>query len=138
MASSLDILLRLRTGAREESQTLLRRAEDERDAQAARLRAIREATLAARNNLDPCDPFALTTYHAFRMRQEVAERREQAKLVQRERELEQKRGLHVGRVRDELAMQNVIEAQAVAAAREESVRDMRRMDEIASRPRSDV
>lgn len=138
MPSSLNILLRLRTGAREESQALLRRAEDERDAQAARLTALREATVAARASLDPCDPFALTTYHAFRMRQEVAERREVAKLVQRERELEQKRGLHVGRVRDELAMKNVIDAQAVTAAKEESARDARRMDDIAVRLHIDV
>ncbi len=137
MASSLPLLLRLRTGAREESQALLRRAEDERDAQAARLAALRQATKEARENVDPTDPFALSTYHALRQRQEVSERRDVAKLLQREREVEQKRGIHVGRVRDELAMKNVIEAHEAAAAHDAAQRDGRRMDEIASRRRRD-
>ena len=87
--------------------------------------------------MDPTDPFALSTYHAFRQRQEVSERRDVAKLLQREREVEQKRGIHVGRVRDELAMKNVIEAHEAAAAHDAAQRDGRRMDEIASRRRRD-
>ncbi len=131
--SSFATLLRLRQRAREESQALVRRAEDEREAQAQRLAAVRDSVVRAREELDHTNPIALTNYHAFRMRQEVAERREAGKLVQRERELEQKRAIHVGRVRDELAMQNVIEAHAREEAEAEARRDARRMDEIAAR-----
>lgn len=112
---------------------MVRRAEDERDVQAARLDAVRRSVAEARADLDPTDPFALTTYHAFRMRQEVAERREAARLQQREREVEQKRTVHVGRVRDELAMANVIEAHAREEAADEARRDGQRMDDIAAR-----
>ena len=131
--SALHTLLRLRAHAREESQGMLRRAEDERDTQAERVEAVRIAVVAARAGADPTDPFALATYHAFRMRQEVAERRENARLQQREREVDQKRGIHVGRVRDEIATENVIEAHAREEEREQATRDARRMDEIASR-----
>lgn len=112
---------------------MVRRAEDERDAQAGRLDAVRRSVADARAQMDPSDPFALTTYHAFRMRQEVAERREAARLQQREREVEQKRAVHVGRVRDEIAMANVIDAHAREAAADEARRDSRRMDDIAAR-----
>ena len=131
--SALATLLRLRTAAREESQTALRRAEDERDAQARRLEAVQEATARARSELDPNDAGALLAYHSFRTRQEVTERREAAKLGQRDRELDHKRGIHVSRVRDELAMGNVIEAREQEAEREAAELDARRMDELASR-----
>lgn len=134
MASgALHTLLKLRRAAREESQAILRKAEDERDTQAARLQAVLDATVAGRDALDPTDPFSLTTWHAFRMRQEVAERRESAKLKQRERDFEQKRGLHVSRVRDELALEKVIEHHD--AEEEEAARELeaKKMDEIASR-----
>lgn len=131
--SSLDTLLRLRARAREESQAMLRRAEDERDLQRGRLDAVRKAIADARADLDPHDALALATYHAFRLAQEPLERRETARLLQREREVEQKRAIHVGRVRDELAMANVIEAHAREEAEEEARRDARRMDEIAAR-----
>lgn len=116
---------------------MLRRAEDERDVQAQRVEAVRNAVVEARASADPNDPFALATYHAFRRRQEVAERREEARLQQREREVDQKRGLHVGRVRDEIATNNVIEAHARSEEREQATRDARRMDEIAARRGAD-
>ena len=74
-ASALPTLLRLRRAAREESQAAVRRAEDDRDAQAQRLAGIRTATASARENFDPSDVAALVGYHEFRARQEVQERR---------------------------------------------------------------
>lgn len=134
MASpALHILLKLRRAAREESQALLRKAEDERDAAAARLHAVQAATAAGREALDPTDPFSLTTWHSFRMRQEVAERRESAKLKQRERDVDQKRGIHVARVRDELALDKVIAHHDAEELEETRARESKRMDEIASR-----
>ena len=134
MASpALHTLLKLRRAAREESQAIFKRAEDERDAQAERLQALRDATVRGRSSIDPTDPFSLTAWHSFRMRQEVAERREVMKLKQRERDLDQKRAIHVARVRDELALQRLIEHQDAEEAAEARVREGRAMDEIASR-----
>lgn len=132
-ASALPTLLRLRRAAREESQAAVRRAEDDRDTQAQRLAGIRTATASARENFDPSDVAALVGYHEFRARQEVQERREAARLVQRERELEVKRTQHAGRVRDELALETVIERKQVEAEREELRRDNARMDELGRR-----
>jgi len=89
--------------------------------------------VSARADADPNDPMALTTYHDFRARQEVTERREVARLVQREREVEVKRTQHSARVRDELALDQFLESKRAAAVRDEQKRDQARMDELGRR-----
>ncbi len=131
--SALPTLLRLRHAAREESHTALRRAEDEREAQAKRLADLRAATVAARAALEAADTLALSSYHEFRARQEVQERREIARLQQREREVDLKRAQHHGRVRDELALEKFMERRAAEEEREEARRDQERMDELGRR-----
>lgn len=131
--SALPTLLRLRRAAREESQAAVRRAEDERDTQAQKLSNIRAATVAARASLDPTDPVALVSYHEFRARQEVLDRREAARLLQREREVDVKRTHHTARVRDELSIDHVIERKRTEAEHEEQKRDHTRMDELGRR-----
>lgn len=133
MSGTLHTLLRLRTLAREETAVAVRKAEDEREAQLARLVAVRESVARARTETDLEDALDLAAYYAFRLRSEMAERREAARLAQKERDVEQKRALHVVRVRDEIAMQNVIDHRERQAAVDEGRRDAARMDEIAAR-----
>jgi flagellar export protein FliJ len=133
MPSTLHTLLRLRGLDREASAVALRKAEDERDSQRQKLDEVRATVARARENVSATDAADLAVYHQFRLRQEMAERREMARLAQKERDLETKRNLHVGRVRDELALQNVIDAKAVEEARDESRRDQAQNDEVAAR-----
>ena len=133
---ALHTLVKLRRAAREETQAALARAEAELLAQTARHQAVLDATTAGRAALDPTDPNSLSVWAAFRMRQEVAERREAAKRMQKERDVTQKRALHVARVREELALEKLIERQAADEDADLLRRESRRMDEIAGRPGS--
>ena len=112
---------------------MVRTAERARDVQSERVDAIHASVASARENVDGGDALELTAYHAFRLRQELAARRESARLSQKERELENQRVRHSGRVRDELALANVIEAANVSEAEERRRREDKRMDEVAAR-----
>jgi hypothetical protein len=133
MGSTLHTLLRLRGLEREASSLALRKAEDDRDAQRAKLDDVRTSIARARESVDTLDVIDLNIYHQFRLRAEMNERREAARLAQKDKELEARRAVHVGRVRDELALQNVIDAKDLAEAREDSKRDQAKMDELAAR-----
>lgn len=133
MANTLETLLKLREAARKETLAALRKAEAERETQVARLAEVRMSIVMARESLDPTDPTDLTHYHGFRLRQEMAERREAARLAQKDRDLEIKRNAHILRVRDELSLAELIDAREKFAAVEASRGDQRRMDELASR-----
>lgn len=133
MSSTLHTLLRLREAARKETLTALRKAEQERDTQEARLADVRASVVMARASLDPTDPADLSNYHSFRLRQEMAERRESARLAQKDRELDSRRTAHVLRVRDELALSELIESREAAEALELTRHDARKLDEMASR-----
>lgn len=133
MARVLDVLQRLRDHARTAAEADLRRAESERDRQLARVELIRTAIADARESCDATDVTTLDTYFAFRLQGEVASRREEMRLHQRERDVDAYGRRHVQTVRDQLAVEHLIEARAEAAAHHESAKDAARMDEIGAR-----
>ncbi len=133
MSPALHTLHRLREHARKESDVLVRQAERARDVQSERVDSIHASVAQARENVDGTDALELTAYHAFRLRQELASRRESARLSQKERELENQRVRHGARVRDELALANVIEAAALTDSEDRRRREDKRMDEVAAR-----
>ena len=133
MTDTLQTLLRLREAARKETLAALRKAENERDLQMAKLVEVRESVKTARAQVDPTDATDLTHYHGYRLRQEMAERREAARLAQKDRDLEGRRNAHVLRVRDELALSGLIDARAETEREEADRRENKQMDEIANR-----
>lgn len=133
MANTLETLLRLREAARKETLAALRKAEAEREAQVGRLADVRMSIVLARGALDPTDATDLTHYHGFRLRQEMAERREGARLAQKDRELEARRNAHILRVRDELSLADLIEARERVAINEANRAEQADLDEIAGR-----
>lgn len=135
MSPSLSTLHRLREHARKESQQKLQRAERQRDEQQARLDELRRDTEEARSSVDPSDLMSMHAWHAWRLRQEVGERREVARLSQRERDLESARGQHNGRVRDELAIANAIDAEVERQLWEARRTETKELDEVGSRRR---
>lgn len=135
MANSLQTLLRLREHARKESQSKLQQAQGQRDEQDERVQAVRRAVEEARNDRDPADLLSIAAWHTYRLRQELVERREVARLNQRERDLETARSTHGGRVRDELAIGNAIDAASVREAEEALRSETRTLDEVGARRR---
>lgn len=133
MSRVLDVLFRLRDHARKSAEVELRRAESDRDRQLARVHNIRAALVTAREECAHDDPRAVESYFAFRLQGELAIRREEARLVQREREVEARDRVHVGTVRDELAVDNLRELRAEAEAREAGRKERATMDDIGGR-----
>lgn len=133
--SVLHSLHRLRQHARRETETSLRRAQEERDVQAAKVDALRAAVAEAREGVDPNDASDLSAYHAWRLRTEMNERRESARLAQRERDLEQTTRVHQDNVRRELSLERVIDEHAQRELEDARRAEGRTMDEIASRRR---
>jgi Ca2+-dependent lipid-binding protein len=135
--SVLHSLHRLRQHARRESELSLRRAQEERDVQAARVDALRASVAEARDAVDPNDASELSAYHAWRLRAEMTERRESVRLAQRERDLDQTTKVHQDNVRKELSLERVIDEHAVRELEEARRVEGRAMDEIASRRRAE-
>lgn len=135
MTAILNSLHRLRQHARRESELSFRRAEEERDVQRQRLEGVRAEIVRARDALDPNDPLALAAYHQFRLREEMLERRETARLQQKEREVASTSIVHNKNVRDELSLERLLDEQAVRAAEEERRAEMRELDELGARVR---
>ncbi len=124
-------LHRLRQYARQESELQVRKAREERDTQAARIDALRAEVQTARAAVDPQDANALASYQSWRLRAEMNERRESARLAQRERDLEQHTRTHTDNVRKELTMEKYMEVQAELALEETRRDEARKMDELA-------
>jgi hypothetical protein len=137
MTAILNSLHRLRQHARRESELALKRAETERDAQRERLDGVRAEIERARESLDPSDPVALAAYHQFRLREEMLERRETARLQQREREVASNVLMHQKNVRDELSLQNVLDEHAQRTLEEDRRAETRDLDELGQRLRRD-
>lgn len=135
MSNTMRSLHRLRERARRASEMQLHEARVNADRQRQRLEAVHQAVAEAREQTDAGDVLSLTTWHAFRLRQEVVERRESARLAQRQREVDTAETQHAVRVRDELAIQSVIEEQRVRAAEEARYAEGRVLDEIGARMR---
>ena len=91
----------------------------------------------ARAAIDPSDPVALSAYHQFRLREEMLERRETARLQQREREVASNVLVHQKNVRDELSLQNVLDEHAQRAVEDERRAETRELDELGQRLRRD-
>jgi hypothetical protein len=132
---TLHTLHRLRQATRRESDAVLRRAQAERDAQVQRLDALRNQMETARAGVDPSDPAAMASWHAWRLRAEIEQRREIARLAQRERDLEAASRVHQKNVRDELSLERVIEAHEEEARIEAARKDTLALDEVGGRRR---
>ncbi len=126
-------LQRLREHTRREAQMEMARAEVERDRVQERLDALNAGVDRARAQLDPLDAEALSTYHNFRLQEALRERRETARLAQRERELETRRGHHLRSVRDELTLDALVEELNARGQEDFRRAERRQMDEIAGR-----
>lgn len=135
MANVLHSLHRLRSWSRQESEVQLRAVEAERDRQRERVEDLRESVRRAHAGTDPADVVELAAYHAFRLREELHERREVARLAQRERDVEAQTARHHRNIRDELSIQGVIEEAAVRHAEEARRVEGRWMDELGGRMR---
>jgi hypothetical protein len=135
MSNVLASLHRLRAHTRQESGVVLRESERARDQQQERLAEVGRGIRLAQAGVDPEDALGLVTYQAFRLREELRERRERARLHQKERDVALNRERYTRCVRDELSMQAVIEEKALRE--EEDLRrvEARNMDEVASRLR---
>ena len=135
MSNTMKSLHRLREHARRVSETQLYEARLGWERQRQRLDGVQNTIQEARAQTDPLDVISLSTWHSFRLRQEMAERREIARLAQRVREVDAAETTHAVRVRDELAMQSVLEGIKVAALAEETRQEGLLMDEIGGRLR---
>jgi hypothetical protein len=131
VAHAKATLLRLRRYAREESASALRRAEQDAAAQAARVEAIRAGLRRARETVDPTDADALGNYLAWRLRQELAERREVLRLQQRTRDVETARARHAVQTREELSMAALVDAEAAIAAESSEHAELAENDAVA-------
>lgn len=129
----LDSLLRIRTYQRQQSALALKLAQVEHERQLEKVHDLQNAIVNAHSNVQPRDALSVNDYHAWRLRQEIVMRRENARLQQRERDMLIQEDKHIHHVRDELAIQNVIEAHVIQEAEEDRRADARWMDEIASR-----
>lgn len=129
----LKSLLKLRTYQRQQSAVQLKHAEVERDRQAVRVQSLEDEVIRAQESLPSNDATSLNDYHTWRLRQELALRRENARLQQRERDVDIQQDRHGKNVRDELAIQNVNTAHAQALSEDALRRESAWMDEIASR-----
>ncbi len=132
---TLHTLHRLRQATRRESDVVLRRAQAERDAQAQRLDSLRHQMEAARDAVDASDPAEMASWHAWRLRAEIEQRRELARLAQRERDLEAATRAHQKNVRDELSLERVIEAHEEEARLEAVRKETQALDEVGGRRR---
>jgi hypothetical protein len=137
MSNIYASLQRLRVHSRKEAHQQVRAAEIERDRAAARLLELREGVASARAAVDPRDAEAVNLYATFRLREALRERREEARLAQRERDLEARRAHHLKCVRDELTLNTLVDELNAREAQEARRVEARRMDEIANRPRSE-
>jgi len=135
MSNVLASLHRLRAHARQESETSLRLAESARDQQEDRLSAVGAGIRAAQAAVDHGDAADLAAYQAFRIREEFAERRERARLQQKERDVLIIGDRHVKCVRDELTIEAVMEERLVESQEAARRVEARGMDEIAARGR---
>jgi hypothetical protein len=132
MSNVLPTLLRLRAHSRREAELQRRDAERERDNQRARLDELHAGVARARDAVDGGDAEAIVAYQAFRLREELRDRRETARLNQRERDVDTRTTQHLRCVRDELTLGVILDLQAERRAQEDRRVDTRRMDEIAN------
>jgi len=135
MAKTLAVLQRLRDHARKAQELELRRAERERDRQQGRIDELHARMESARAELEPGDAHALVAYHNFRLQGEMASRRERARLAQREREVDAIGRRHGQAVRDQLAVENLIERRESARVALEAHAEMAVLDELGARGR---
>jgi len=135
MPNVLASLHRLRAHTRQESGVVLRDAERARDQQQERLAEVANGIRIAQAGVDPEDAFGLVTYQAFRLREELRERRERARLHQKERDVALNRERYAKCVRDELSMKAVIDEKALRAEEDARRVEARNMDEVAARLR---
>ena len=131
--STLSTLHRLRQFTRRESELVLARAQEARDAQMAVMAALHERLRASRDAIDPDDAAALAGWHAWRLRMEMEQRREGARLAQRERDLDVALRVHQKNVRDELSLEKLIESKHEEARLEAARKDTRVLDEVGAR-----
>lgn len=135
MTNVLASLHRLRSHARYEAESALRLAETARDKQEERLAEVGASIRAAQETVDHADPASLVAYQSFRLREEFTERRERARLQQKERDVMLSGDKHVKCVRDELTLEAVIEERLVELQDITRRIEARGMDEIAARNR---
>lgn len=135
MSNVLASLHRLRSHARQEAEAALRVAETARDKQEERLADVGTSIRAAQAAVDHGDAAALAAYQSFRLREEFAERRERARLQQKERDVMLTGDKHIKCVREELTIEAVIEERLNEFLGEARRVEARGMDEIALRDR---
>lgn len=135
MSRALDVLQRIRDHARKAAEAELRRAEGERDRQRARVELVAGAIREAREGLGDQDLLGLDAYHGFRLQAEMSARREDLRLQQREREVGVRSNRHVATVREQLAVEGLLERRAEEEAREGNRKEAAHMDELGARMR---
>lgn len=136
MARTLEVLQRIRDLARKTAEGELRRAEAERDRQQERVDLIAGALATARASCGDQDVLSLDAYHTFRLQGEMASRREDLRLHHRTREVEARSQRHISTVRDQLAVETLIERRAEDQRREGNRREAALLDEVGARMRS--
>lgn len=135
MRNVLESLHRLREHARLEAELSLREAERAQELQQARIDSLQTGVRAAQAAVDPEDALGLVAYQSFRLREEMRERRERARLQQKQRDVSVQEDRFVRCVRDELSMQAVIDEKQARADEDARRDEARKMDEIAGRVR---
>lgn len=128
-------LQKIREHERQAAQRRLTTAEEERDRTFSRIQQIQDQVLDARGSVDASDVESVALYNSFRLQQALSERREEARLVQNDRELELRRTQHRGCVVDELSLDALIQRMDDREQSAERHADAVRMDEIAARRR---
>jgi len=128
-------LQRIREHKRQSAHQKVVAAEVERDRSVARIEELQARVESARTSVDQGDVVSIATYHSYRLQQVITERRETARLAQRNRDLEIRRAHHVTCVREELTLDAVVDRMHEREQAAERRSDARQMDEIASRRR---
>jgi flagellar export protein FliJ len=129
MSRTLDALLRIREHGKRNARLQLLEAEAARADQEAAIEQTLHRVAIARRTADE-DPAAMARYHAFRLRMEMVQRRQEQELMSRERQVSRAREDLRDAARESRVVELVIENRDRAEAEEARRSETALMNEL--------
>ena len=130
MADVLKHLQKLREHEKKQAQMELAKAERAEEQQAARVEENAEQVAAARENTPEDSAAEVARYHAFRLRMEMARRREMGRLEKRQHEVSEAREKLNTSVKNARTMEKLIENRSEEQAKAARKKEATLMDEL--------
>jgi len=130
MADVLKHLQKLREHEKKQAQMELAKAERAEEQQAARVDDNAQQVASARENTPEDNAAEVARYHAFRLRMEMARRREMGRLEKRKNEVSNARDKLNTSVKNARTMDKLIENRAEDQAKEARKKETALMDEL--------